>query len=333
MKYVEIFLLFFVVHSFSQRSFGENVDYSGCNKLFEKWRGYDKGLLFPEFKIEKNGRVTASPGGYRTFSNDYYDGGKKVGSPSTRITHRISSASKKSFVTIVRRDDSGHVKSVEGILEKDGQGWVNSMFESESGRYNSEFKDLGHNFNKKRFIYRFEVKGGKCVPIDSVEEFSGKNKKRVLESKKMTLYNMALCKQLYDFFEESPQTKACFDSNLSVKAESILLGHKIGTSHGHKIGTSSMPTEVLSRGKGSDYYGSLEGKIHALMMKKSRGSGHLSPENKKFGKLGDSLLTAHNILQDCHLMGLSPFLKDPKIWEEKGHVQESKSSGSTKSTQ
>ena len=331
MRYLLIFLFFIVVHSFSQISFAENVDYSECSKLFQKHRGKDYSSFFPPFEIEKNGKVKALPG-YRSFISGYDEGGKMNDPSSTTIRHRNSSASKKDFVTIFHRDNDGQLTSLEGTLENDGQDWLNFMFKELSGQYDEfgEIKNkdsVNHNFNKVRWVYRFEVKGGKCVPIDSVEELSGKNKKGVLESKKMTLYKMDLCKQLYDFFEKSPQTKACFDKNLNTKVESIL--------DGHKIDTSSIPTEALSRGIGSDYYSSLEGKLYNLKMKKSRGSGHLPLGQKEFGKYGEALLTAHNILQDCHRNGLSPFLKDPKIWEKKAAVQEDqlRGGGSTDSTQ
>ena len=315
----------------SAQGFCEKVDYSKCANFLRRSPAYNgfiedtHGLSEPRFDLLKDGQIVPhnTSDGVISYNKDRQTG-------NIRIIHvpsdRYSIVSR--YHTTILRDSNGHIIRIE---ENKTPNQPNEFKALKKSREKLR-KQLGPSFpfmSDMKTIIDFEVKNGQCIPVEAKSFFLiDSNSKTTME--KSTLYNLKLCKDIYDFFNKHPNARSCFSDGLNKQMTSIFKKH---------VNTDEASIEE-KMGITPHYYGnsSLESQVkNSLLNPINPTTNPLLPpiepsvqlRNTRISLAMSPIIASHGILRDCYKRGLSRFITDPTIWKEPQVLPPAKKSQST----
>ena len=330
-----------------------SVDYEKCAEFLtpnqETWSphsAFGTGYVSKvPFTLEKDGSINPNTGiiSYEKDKEnntevivheipDYYNVG--YGAPDENGNFDIPKEKEK---FVIKRNEQGHITSVtKSDMRSDKD--LAEMRELQLSLYKRFTPEQTQKFHKSAKIdlnqvvpfkhkksaeLSFNIKDGKCVP-SKLEEKNLLEPKNDGESIKTTKYDVKLCKDISKFFNDNPEAKGCFKSDLNGKMKNLFskyIDHEDAVSAHFKTFQNG-----YGGGGGINYMHSSQSIESAIATSDVMNMG-AEQSNKelhnKFQKVmrisakTSPILTAHQLLQNCGQAGLDPILNDEDLWKEK----------------
>ena len=313
------------------------ADYSKCSEYIQKMGFYDRfggGVGYVPFTLDKEGKISPHKdvSSYERVSDELEE-------IVYEVPYNYVKQSFRKVKMLVERNDKGEIQKITRDMNF-SQSELDNMrkLQVENAK---NFTPEGQEFNPERVLFSgvtskselaFEVKNGKCVPVERRHEHLREPK---VDGKKTSSrdFNLNLCHEIGEFLKENPETKACFDSGLNQKMMDIMkkylpdnetssgMNGGFGGGYVHPGGGFNMMHSV-----------GIEGDLREGLITREMG-GMFNDKRKKDSRkrMGRSpVIVSHKIYTECQDLGLGNFLEDEEIWEkEKPAVSSDESSDET----
>ncbi|CAN0063205.1 unnamed protein product, partial [Chrysoparadoxa australica] len=178
----------------------------------------------------------------------------------------------------------------------------------------------------------FEVKNGKCVPMNLKQEVLSEPK---VDGKtaSMTQMDTKLCRDINEFLEANPEASACFKKDLNSRMSDIFKRHEQRFMQESMDLFSTFPRGMGGYGLGG--FGGMGGFGMGFGMGYGMGFGlslgnQVLAGNDVYGKMlsesdyfrnnrrmvSSPILTGHKIVQNCFDSGLEGVVSDDSLWNQ-----------------